>query len=284
VSDRVTGRRWSRRLLAALIVGALVAELALLLLAHEAHVGRAHIEVAFSSENTIVQVFVECRLAYTFRGERSIGRSVDLGWLKKEDILTFQVRSRKHVGYFALAYRRGSSWISLARRGSPEHLAAVPESRIVLVDSWSVGGEHLAELGCQRDSSHLAFASPRARDWQEAAARRFELVTYLASIIAPSWAALGAAGLVAFAVAGRVSRGRWTRRTATQALLALAEIALALLASLAAASFGAVFALCAVAGVGSLLGGVLWLLRDDVHRWTAHCRNGLGHTRRRHER
>jgi hypothetical protein len=251
-----------------LIVGALVGELALLVLAHEAHTSRARIEVAFSSENAIVQVFVECRLAYAFRGERAIGRTVDLGWLKKEDILTFQVRSRKHVGYFSLAYRRGSSWISLARRGSPGHLAAAPESRVVLVDSWSVGGEHVAELGCQRDSSHLAFASLRARNWQEAAARRFELVTSLASVIVPSWAALGAAGLVAFAVAGRVSRRRWTRRTAMQALLAVAEIALALLASLAAASFGAVFALCAVDGVGSLLASVLWLLRDDVHRWT----------------
>jgi hypothetical protein len=274
----VTGRRWSRQLSAALIVGALVAEVALLLLAHQSHVSRAHIEVEFSSENTIVQVFVECRLAYAFRGERAAGRSVDLGWLKKEDTLTFQVRSRKHVGYFALSYRRGSSSISLGRRGSLGHLAALPESRVLLGDSWSVGGEHLAELGCQQDSSHLAFASPRARDWQEGAAKRFELVTALASVIVPAWAVLGAAGLVAFVVAGRVSRGRWTQRTAMQALFALAEIALALLASLAAVGVRAVFAPCVVAGVGSLLAGALWLLRKDLPRSTAPRRNALGDT------
>jgi hypothetical protein len=278
VPDRVTAHRWPRRLFAALILGALFAELALLLLAHEAHVSRAHIEVEFSSENTIVQVFVECRVAYAFHGERAAGRSVDLGWLRKEDTLTFQVRSRKHIGFFALAYRRGSNSISLARRGSLGHLVAMPESRVVLDDSWTVGGEHLAALGCQRDSSALAFASPRARNWHEPAAERFELVTLLASVIAPSWAALGAAGLVAFAVAGRVSRGRWTQRTAAQAVFALAEIALALLASLAATSFSAVFSLCVVGGVGSLIAGAFWLLRDDLHRWTAPRRNPLSRT------
>lgn len=258
-----------RRLLAGVALLALLVECALLLLAHEAHASRTHIRVKLSAQNAIVQVFVECRLAYVFRGERVSHETVDLGWLKKEDTLTFQVRSRKHVASYALAYERGSEAIALTERGSLGQLVQIPESRAVFQDSWSVGGRRLGQFGCQEDAAHLAFASPTASNWHEPSAKRYELVTSLADVVPWVLASLGGLGLIFVALAGRIDGVRSKQRTAIQVLLALGELAVAVLASIATVDSRLVFVLCVAAGACSLLAVVLWLLKSDVHHSTA---------------
>jgi len=269
MADRLRGSRPLRWLLATLILVALVLKLVLLFVAHEAHASRTRARVTFSAENAIVQVFVECRLAYSFTGERAGNKTIDLGWLKKQDTLTFQVRSRKHLGYFALSYRRGSSTIPIARRGSLGHPVAIPESRAADSDSWGVGGQHVGKVGCQKDFDHLAFANPHARNWSEGAAKRLESVTALAGLLTWVLAILGVVGLVAFSLVGQVWRGRSTARTVIRLLLALAEMAVVLVVPIAAEHFDLVFAPCVLIAVGSLIAALLWLLRDDMHRWTA---------------
>lgn len=267
--DALRSNPLRRRLLAGVALLVLIAEGALLLLAHEAHASRTHIRVKFSAQNAIIQVLVECRLAYAFRGERVSEKTVDLGWLKKEDTLTFQVRSRKHVASYALAYERGSEATELTARGSLGQLVQVPESRAVFVDSWSVGGRHLGQIGCQEDAAHLAFASPTASNWHEPSAKRYEFVTSLSDVVPWVLASIGGLGLIAVALTGRIDGVRSKQRTTMQVLLALAELAVAVLASVATVDSRLVFALCVAAGACSLLAAMFWLLKSDVHRSTA---------------
>jgi hypothetical protein len=52
------------------------------------------------------------------------------------------------------------------------------------------------------------------------------------------------------------------------ALLVAAELAIEILGSIAANDFPLAFALCIVVGAAALVLLPLWLLRDDIHRWT----------------
>jgi hypothetical protein len=268
MADRLRSSRLLRWSLATLILVALVLQLSLLFLAHEAHAGRARVRVTFSAENAIVQVLVECRLAYSFRGERASNRTIDLGWLKTHDILTFQARSRKHLGYFELSYSRGTRATRIVRRGSPGHPGEIPESRAVYADSWGVGGEHLGAIGCQKDVRHLAFADPHARNWSDGAARRLESVTTVAALLPRILAILALVGLGALWLVGQVWRGRSNARTGVRVLLALAELAVLLFVSIAAQALDLVFALSVAIAVGSLVTALLWLLKEDIHRIT----------------
>jgi hypothetical protein len=58
------------------------------------------------------------------------------------------------------------------------------------------------------------------------------------------------------------------RRTVAGALLVAAELAIEILGSIAANDFPLAFALCIVVGAAALVLLPLWLLRDDIHRWT----------------
>jgi hypothetical protein len=269
MADRLRANSPLRRLLAALIFAALVIELALLFFAHEVHAGRTHVRVTFSAENTIVQVFVQCRLAYSYREERARDQTVDLGWLENQDILSFQVRSRKHLGYFKLAYSRGSRTIPIARRGSLGHPVEIPESRAVNADSWGVGGQHVGASGCQKDVSHLAFADPHAGNWSNGAPRRLEAVTTLAGVFPRVLALLAVIGLLVLWFVGQVWRGRSNARTGIRVLLAFSELAVLLFISIAAQAFDVVFGLCVAIAIGSLVAALLWLLKEDIHRLSA---------------
>jgi hypothetical protein len=268
MAERLRTDKPLRWLLAAVILVALVVELALLFLAHEVHASRTHVRVTFSAENAIVQVLVECRLAFSFRGERASNQTIDLGWLEKQDVVTVQVRSRKHLGYYALSYSRGSTAIPIARRGSPGHPVEIPESRAVYADSWGVIGQHLGAIGCQKDVRHLAFADPHARNWSDGAARRLESVTTAAGLLPRILAILVLIGLGALWLVGQVWRGRSNARTGVRVLLAVAELAVLLLVSIAAQALNLVFGLCVVIAVASLMTALLWLLKEDIHRLT----------------
>jgi hypothetical protein len=269
MANRLRSNKRLRCLLAALILAALVVQLALLFLAHEVRASRTHVRVAFSAENVIVQVLVECRLAYSFRGERASNQTIDLGWLEKHDDVTFQVRSRKHLGYYALSYSRGSSTVPIVRRGSPGHPVEIPESRVVYADSWGVDGRHVAVIGCQKDVPHLAFADPHARNWSDGAAERSEWVTTVAGLLPWILAILALVGLAGLWLFGQVWRGRANARTGVKLMLAAAELAVLVFVGIAAQALDLVFGLCVAIAVGSLVLALLWLLKEDIHRLTA---------------
>jgi hypothetical protein len=258
--------RW---LLAALILAALAAQAVSLPVAHEAKANRRHIQVVFSGERAIVQVFVECRLAYAFAGERA-DEHVDLGWLKNESIVTIQTRGRKQPGRLALAYQHGSVRVSVVGGDPAVAERALPADRAGLARSWRVGGhESFRDLGCQQDLPHFGFASASAPNWREASARSLSLVIAFAGAIPKVLAIFGLAWLLAAVFVGRARGERLRRRTAAGVLLVAAELVIELLGSIAANDFPLAFALCIVVGAGALVVLLLWLLRADIHRWTA---------------
>jgi len=261
--------RW---LLATVISTALVAQAMSLLIAHEAKANRAHVQVVFSGEAAIVQVFVECRLAYAFVRERAEGEHVDLGWLKNESIVTVQTRGRKRRGHLALAYERNSVFASLAGAGGAAGEPALPTNRAGPASSWRVGGHQFlrGDLGCQQDlPHHLRLAGASAPNWTEASARSLGRVIAVAGAIPKVLAIFGLAWLLAAVFVGRTRGERLRRGTAAGVLLVAAEIAIEILGSIAANYFPLAFALCIVVGVGGLVLLLLWLLRADIHRWTA---------------
>jgi hypothetical protein len=258
--------RW---LLATLIFTALVAQAMSLLIAHEAKANRAHVQVVFSGEAAIVQVFVECRLAYAFVRERAEDEHVDLGWLKNESIVTVQTRGRKRPGHLTLAYERNSVSVSLAGGAGGER--ALPADRAGPASSWRVGGhQFLRDLGCQQDlPRHFHLASASAPNWTEASAKSLGGVIAVAGAIPKVLAIFGLAWLLAAVFVGRTRGERLRRGTAAGALLVAAEIAIEIVGSIAANDFPLAFALCIVVGAGGLVLLLLWLLRADIHRWTA---------------
>jgi hypothetical protein len=259
--------RW---LLATVISTALVAQAMSLLIAHEAKANRAHVQVVFSGEAAIVQVFVECRLAYAFVRERAEGEHVDLGWLKNQSIVTVQTRGRKRPGHLVLVYERNSVSASLA--GGAAREPPLPADRAGPASSWRVGGhQFLRDLGCQQDlPHHLRFASASAPNWTEASARSLGRVIAVAGAIPKVLAIFGLAWLFAAVFVGRTRGERLRRGTAAGLLLVAAEIAIEILGSIAANDFPLAFALCILVGAGGLVLLLLWLLRADIHRWTAH--------------
>jgi hypothetical protein len=259
--------RW---LLSTVILTALVAQAMSLLIAHEAKANRAHVQVVFSGEAAIVQVFVECRLAYAFVGERAEGEHVDLGWLKNESIVTVQTRGRKRRGHLALAYKRNSVSVPLVVGAAGE--PALPADRAGPASSWRVGGHQFlrGDLGCQQDlPHHFRLASASAPNWTEGSARSLGRVIAVAGAIPKVLAIFGLAWLLAAVFVGRTRGERLRRGTAAGVLLVAAEIAIEILGSIAANYFPLAFALCIVVGAGGLVLLLLWLLKADIHRWTA---------------
>jgi hypothetical protein len=267
--DRLRRSAPLRWLLAALILLALVAQAVSLPIAHEAKANRRHIQVVFSGERAIVQVFVECRLAYASAEER-VDEHVDLGWLKNESIVTIQTRGRKRPGRLALAYQTDSFRVPVVGDAAVAPERALPADRAGLAESWRVGGhESFRGLGCQRDVPHFAFASASAPNWREASASSLKLVIAFASAIPKVLAIFGLAWLLAAVFVARARGERLRRRTAAGVLLVAAELAIEVLGSIAANDFPLAFALCIVVGAGALVVLLLWLLRADIHRWTA---------------
>jgi hypothetical protein len=269
-AGRRHGSTPSRSLFAAAIAAALVAQAALLPIAHEARANRAHVEVALAAENAIVQVFVECRLAYAFDAEGPSEEHVDLGWLKNEALLTFQTRGRTTPGYLALSYRDGSRVVPVVSGGVEADEAALPADRLAPAKSWTVSGrQRFRTKTCQWDREHFVSASAHAPDWREGAAMSLGVVIAAADTVPVALAIAGLGWLLAAAYLGRFQREQVDRRTAVRTLFALSQATLLLLVKLAPNDFPLAFALCTAIGAAWLVAVAFWLLREKIHRWTA---------------
>jgi predicted MFS family arabinose efflux permease len=94
-------------------------------------------------------------------------------------------------------------------------------------------------------------------------------VIAVAGAIPKVLAIFGLAWLLAAVFVGRTRGERLRRGTAAGVLLVAAEIAIEILGSVAANYFPLAFALCIFVGAAGLVLLLLWLLRADIHRWTA---------------
>jgi hypothetical protein len=268
--DGRRGNAPSRLLLVAAIAAALVAQAALLPIAHEARANRARVEVDLAAENAIVQVFVECRLAYAFVAEGLNEGHVDLGWLKNEALLTFQTRGRTAPGYLALSYRDGSRVVPVVSGSAEADEAALPANRLAPAKSWTVSGrQRFRAKTCQLDRGHFDSATAHAPDWREGAAMSLGVVIAAADTVPVALAITGFAWLLAAAYLGQFRRRKIARGTAARTLFALSQAVLLLLVKLAPNDFPLAFALCTAIGAAWLLAVAFWLLRDKIHSWTA---------------
>jgi len=253
-----------RRLLALVILVALVLDIGIFVVDGYAHVTRVPVKVDLAAEHEIVQVFVNCKLAYYSVG--TVHRSYDLRWLRKGDILTFQIRGLKRGGYYHLSFSDGARVVPVSSRGGPEKPVSIGAGEVGFAGSWTVDGRKLGEQGCQADASQqLAFAKPRAGQWQRGS-WVFAKVHSLAQMIPWLLAALGALAVATGALADRLHEQRARSGFPARVIFAAAGLAVAILSALATESFNAVFALCVAAGVGLLLMASVWLLKDDIRR------------------
>jgi hypothetical protein len=261
----MTSRQLARRAAALGIVVALVLDIGILVVDGYAQTTRTHVEVSVVAEHEIIQVFVDCKLAYVY-ASAAAPRHYDLGWLGDGDILTFQVRGLKRPGYYRLSFQHGSQRVLVSSRGQPGHPVSVGAGQVAVAGSWMVDGRKLGEQGCQADApQHLTFATPNAGRWQKSASL-FGAAHSLARVIPWFLAVLGAIVVAGGALADRLREENARVGIVARSLFAAAGLAVGLLYTVATESVGVAFALCVGAGVGTLVIALFWLLRDDVRR------------------
>jgi len=259
-----------RRLMALGIAAALVLDMSIFALVGYAHVTRTHVLVKVTSEHEIMQVFVNCRLAYYYRSELPVDRTIDLGFLEKEDVLTFQIRGQKHSGFLQLSYLHDDAPASIYRYGTAVHPLLLGAGRVAAAESWTVGGRRLGIEGCQADAPHpLAFATPDAGPWKHNTSLPLAFATSIGKIIPWILAILGATVVAVGAIADRIAGKGSNLGVVARGLLALTGVAVAVVWAVAVQNFSVAFGLCVGTGAASLLAAVVWLLADDICRLVA---------------
>lgn len=264
--------RPSRRRGAALLLGlAVLLDVMIFAAVGYANLTKDHVRVRIVVEHEIVQVFVNCQLvrgAYT--GDPQGPAWLDLGWLDPGDILTLQVRGRKLPGYYELSLEHDSSFERVAAAGGYGRPLRLPSGRVIFARSYTAGGRAIGELGCQSDApAPLPFAASAAKSygrWGGGSGAALELATRLFPIVPWVLALIGAMGLIIATILGRVQRDDARRKTMLRTAFATVDIVLALVWALATADFNLAFLLCIVAGVGSLLLVLTWLLAEDLRK------------------
>jgi hypothetical protein len=260
-----------------LIVFAMVLDTAILAISAYARVARDHVTVTVAVEHEIVQVFVNCELAHPAFTDTPAGSVVlPLGWLDRGDIITIQVRGRKRPGFYLVSMQHGSQSEQIAQGAAPGQPQRFRSGRVIFASSLTAGGRRLGALGCQPDSSaRLEFASTMAGTparWGGGSRFPIDAAHALSPVVPLVLAVIGALGLIGGAVFGKVQHGASSRRTFAQVLAALIDILFLVLSVLATEDFSIALSLCVVAGVGSLLAVLVWLLVDDIRglclRWS----------------
>jgi hypothetical protein len=267
-----------RRALALVVVLAIFLDAAVFAILAFEHRTRSHVQIAVLVEHEIVQVFVECRLVFPAYTANTAGpSSLDLGWLERGAIVTIQVRGRKPPGYYEVQLERGSQSETVARAGSFGHPVRIPSGRVDFARSFTAAGRDLGDLGCQSDSPvQLAFAADAAHAsgrWNGGSGVVLDVANRLSPVVPWALALIGAVGLILAAVSGRVRGTGPSRRVLARGLGAVVDLVIALFWVLAARDFNVAFGLCVVAGIGSLLAVLWWLVLDDLRnvllRWSS---------------
>jgi hypothetical protein len=255
--------------LALLVFAVAVADVAIFAVAGYARTSLTHVRLSISSDEEIVQVFVNCQLAYLDNGQSPAAETPDLGWIAKSDIVTFQVRSLQAPGYYQVAFSHDSHTVQVQARGMPSDHVLLAQDRVVYKSSFvAATGAPLGGLGCQTDASpQLAFADSSAGGrWGGGPQAAFVVADTLARIVPWVLAVFGAIFLVFVAVFDRVKQGHGpTVRIVVAAIDTIFFVVL----SLWAQDFVVAAAFCIAAGIGALLAGLYWLLAEDLRRIAA---------------
>jgi hypothetical protein len=254
-----------RRILALIVALMAVADVAIFAVAGYAHTSRTHARLSISSDE-IVQVFVNCRLAYVYEKRGAATETPDLGWIAKSATLTFQVRSFQALGYYELAFSHDGHAVQVDARGTPSHNVLLPPTRVLFKRSFvAATGARLGDQGCQKDASpQLAFAESAGGNWDSGTQEPFVLANAFAPVVPWALAVFGAIFLVVAAVLDRARQGHGpiARIVAAVDMVSAAS-------SLMAQDFALAAGLCIAAGIGSLLALFYWLLAEDLRRIVA---------------
>jgi hypothetical protein len=257
-----------RRLLALLVVAVAVADVAIFMVVAHART-LTHVKLSIAGDEEVVQVFVGCKLAYVYQGRGQAVETPDLGWIAKSDILTFQVRSLQALGYYQLAFSHDAHTVQVQARGMPSEHVLQAEDRVIYKSSFvAATGAPLGKLGCQKDASPLlALAeSPSSHGrWDRGPQTAFAAASALEPIVPRALAVVGAVFLIGAAVLGRAKQGHGP---IARIVFAVVDVVLAM-SSLVAQDFALAAALCIVAGIGSLVAVLYWLLVEDLRRIAA---------------
>jgi hypothetical protein len=231
---------------------------------------RGHIELYVLVSREIVQVFVNCQLVYpAYTGTTGGPASLDLGWLDREATVTVQVRGRIRPGYYEVTLARGSRSELLASAGRFGDPVQVPSGRVTFDRSFTAGGRLLGGIGCQDAPLRFAFAAAAARtprQWSGHSNVAFELANALWPLMRCALALIGAGGLIAAALLGRVRGASSTHGALVGWLVAAAELVLALVTAIATHNFNTAFDVCTGIGACCLTGLGGWLLSGDIRQ------------------
>ncbi len=266
--DRLKLGKKVRRMFGAAAVVFFFAGLGMSLYANGAHAARVNVKVTVVAAGEIVQVLVNCHVMFAYNRTTPIDTTVNLGWLEKGDILTFQVRGRRPPGYYDLAFAYDSQLEEVQSVGSALHRVLMAPARMIFSRSYTVGGLPLQHLPCQGDAptpplefvgSAAASAAPRGGP---------DALIDDAVGVAPRWetalAILGALTLIFAPVLGRqLGVARRRRSTVVEILLAGVGGTLGVLWA-TAKEHDLVAPLCIAAGVCASLFIIYGLLVEDL--------------------
>jgi hypothetical protein len=265
---------------AAVVAGALFfGGIGVWLYARHAHAARVHVKVSVAAAGEIVQVLVNCNLVYVYRRNAPTNDDVDLGWLDKGDILTFQVSGRRPAGYYALSFTHDSRGEPVKSVGTLLNRVLMSPAQMVFTRSYTVGGLRLQALPCQGDTpQQLEFASSATA--VEGPRGGPNVLMDRAAEIAPgvesALAILGFLTLVLAPVADRMPGAQHRRRTAAEVFLAAVGVALGVLWT-TAKELDLVAPLCIAVGVGAFVFIMYRLLVYEIDRlcaWWLRRRSG----------
>jgi hypothetical protein len=270
-----------RRIMAIAIALAVVVDVLIFIAVGYAHLTRTHVTIRVTDDNEIVQVFVNCRLAAVYRHEGLTVASEDLGWLRTDDIVTFQVRGWRSVGYYELSLDHDSVVERIGAQGTATQAAVIAPDRVVFASSTTASGRRLGGSGCQSDTpTPLPFATSTAGGWGGARGVPLELAAKLAPIIPWMLAFVGALVLAVVAIRDWRRSHRLRRVTVAQTVFAMLGATVSV-ASVTSSDFGLAFAVCVAAGACSLAIASYRLMADDLSalcmRWLDRGARRLAH-------
>jgi hypothetical protein len=257
-----------RRVSGAVVAVLFLAGFGMALYANHAHAARVHVRVPVAAAGEIVQVLVNCQVEFYYGHDAPIDEDVDLGWLEKGDILTFQVRGRRPPGYYELAFAHDSHVEDVGSVGSALHRVLMPPARMIFSRSYTVGGLPLQRLPCQGDSStpplELAGAAVAATARRGGPDALMDSAVGVAARWETAMAILGALTLIFAPVLGRsLGAVRSRRRRMADVLLAAVGGTLGILWA-TAREHNLVAPVCIAAGIGALFFIVYRLLVNDM--------------------
>jgi hypothetical protein len=265
-------RRHNKRVAAVLVAIAIVA-LSAVALSSYAHATHHRVSVRITLGDVIVRAYLNCRLLGEYAQPGPSIKTVDLGWLRPQDIVSVEVTSLRTSGHVLIERRvDGGDWETLKQSGSLGYATDFPPLQLVITKTFlaagtSLGAEDPLDTPAQQLASLHRDGLPSCRldpiwDFGPAPAdpattrgrpnRVYDIADTISTRL--PWA-LAIVGIIAFVGVAVVTakKSSWT--------LAVASVAGGLLLWLSGSDSALALALVAVAGLVAIALAVVWLFR-----------------------